>query len=232
MKKSSPPANLMIDPWFIDKIITYAEIKPSETVLEIGAGTGNLTEALARKACRVYAIERNMEFCSLLKKKFAGRNVEIVCGDVLKTRFPKYDKIVSNLPYSISKKITERLLAEGLKYAVLVYQKEFAEKLVAKPGSDNYRFISALAQSCAEIDILDMIPPCAFSPQPKVDSVIVRMRQVMVPEDDYVVFLRNLFNHKNKMLRNLIDVKEMDEENRPCDLPPKELRRIYLDSIK
>ena len=228
MKKSSPPANLMVDVRFIEKIIAYSDLKPSETVLEIGAGTGNLTVALAEKAGRVYAIERNTEFCGGLKKRFSGkRNVEIICGDALRIKFPEYDKIVSNLPYEISKKITERFLTEGFKYAVLVYQKEFAQKLVAKPGNDNYRFISALAQSCAEIEVLDTIPPNAFSPQPAVDSSIVRMRQTMVPEEDYVIFLRDLFNHKNKMLRTLIDVDEEFSEKRPCELSPQELRRVY-----
>jgi len=231
MKKKENTANLMVDRKSIERICGYADIGRSDSVLEIGAGTGNLTEALAAHAGHVYAVEKNAGFCGILEGKFSGAgNVEIICGDALRVGFPSFDKVVSNLPYHISRKFSERLLQEKFNLAVIVYQKEFAEKLVALPGSDSYRNISALAQSCAKIEVLDTIPPEAFSPKPKVYSSIVRMRQKMLPEKEYVEFLRTLFSQKNKLVEKILgrNVPPAFAKKRPRQITPAELRRLYL----
>ena len=214
----------------LKKICGYAGIKESEIVLEIGAGTGNLTEFLIDKSKFVYAIEKDNVFCATLKKRFAGLgNIEVINADALKIDLPEFDKVVSNLPYDISRKVTEKLLKEKFRLGVLVYQKEFTEKLTATPKTKSYRFISALTQSCTDVEILDEIPPKAFNPQPKVYSAIARIKPRIRAEEGYINFLHILFNQRNKRIKNLIKVKGLEnlQERRVFELSPEELSELY-----
>jgi len=218
----------MVDEELMERICGYASLKSSDCVLEIGAGTGNLTSHLAKHAGRVYAVERDARSCGLLEKRLSGAGkVEIVCADALKTPFQSFDKIVSNLPYEISRKVTERILSEKFGVAVLVFQKEYAEKLTAKPGSDNYRFISALAQFSAGIEVLEIVSPKAFRPEPKVYSAVVRLKQKRIPERGYIDFLHKVFNHRNKKLKKLFPAMESLRDIRGFELSPEELRKVY-----
>lgn len=222
--------HFMIDRDIIKTMCAYADLTGADTVLEIGAGTGNLTEWLVRNCKFVYAIEKNREFIDILRDKFSSwNNVEIIHANALKIDFPGFNKTVSNLPYSISRKITEKLLREKFDLGILVYQKEFAEKLVANAGSGMYKFIGALAQSCAKINVLDPIPPSAFEPVPNVWSAIVKIRPEMTADDMYIKFLHSLFNHRNKKITNIIDgnVPEKFEGMRPFDLEISDLRELY-----
>jgi len=221
----------MTDPALIRKICDYASLGGKESVLEIGAGTGNLTAELAGRAGRVYAIEKDPRLFSVLEGRLKGAlNVELICGDALRMHLPETDLWVSNMPYSISRKAVERMLSVNYHRGVIVFQREFAEKLVARPGSDSYRFISAYAQSCAEIEVLDTIPPEAFSPRPRVYSSIVRFRQSLLPEKEYVRFLRTLFTQKNKTLGKVLRTSVPSDyaKKRAGRLTPEELRRLYL----
>lgn len=231
-------ANLMINKFFINKIVGYADLRKTDSVLEIGAGTGNLTEKLLSFGCVVYAVEKNRRFCRMLEEKFGGKeNFNLVCGDALEVVFPECNKIVSNLPYEISRKITEKILKQNYELAVLVYQKEFAEKLVAKPGNRNYRFISALTQSYAKVEVLDTIPPNAFKPMPKVSSAIVRLINLQPVEEKYAAFLRTLFSHRNKKISKVLKLEGLGGvgEKKCCQLSAEELKQlysIYLNQIK
>jgi 16S rRNA (adenine1518-N6/adenine1519-N6)-dimethyltransferase len=228
--KAKAKANLMVDEALIKRICDYSSLGKTESVLEIGAGTGNLTAELLSRAGRVYAIEKDPGFVEKLRGRFAlQKNLEIISGNALKTDFPPTDKIASNLPYDISKKITEKILQQDYSIAVLVYQKEFAVKLSAKPGSENYRYISALTQSFAKIEVLETISPAAFAPQPKVNSAIVRLRQIRKLDEGYMLFLRKLFNQRKKKVKKLVDydVDPQIGEKRPFQLAPEELALIY-----
>ncbi len=223
-------ANLMIDEELIRRICDYASLKQSDRVLEIGAGTGNLSAELAKRAGTVYAVERDARSCSFLEKRFSeAKNVEIICADALKIGYPSFDKIVSNLPYEISRKVTERILSVRFGLAVLVFQKEYAEKLSAEPGNGNYRFISALAQFSADIEVLEIVPAKAFRPAPRVQSAVVRLRQKEVPEAGFVDFLHKVFNYRNKKLKKLFPSAEGLPDTRGSRLSPEELRKVYLD---
>ena len=113
MLKRRDKQHLMVDRCVLEKICGYAGIKESEIVLEIGAGTGNLTGCLVDKSKFVYAIEKDNVFCGTLKKRFMNhRNIKVLNADALKIDLPGFDKVVSNLPYDISRRITERLLGE------------------------------------------------------------------------------------------------------------------------
>ena len=230
MKGKKPVANLMIDASLIRRICDYADLKKTDRVLEIGAGTGNLSRELAKRAGHVYAVEKDARLFGVLRERLKGAgNVEPVCGDALKIALPEYDKIVSNMPYEISRKAVEHLLRTDYRLSVLVFQKEFAEKLCASPGHDNFRFISALAQSCSDIELLEEILPTAFSPEPPVMSKVVRMRQKCILEDGYVAFLHRVFDHRNKRLGGLFKGKDMGQykDKRGFELSTDELFSAY-----
>ena len=106
-------------------------------MLEIGPGTGNLTEALAARAGRVYAVEIDPDLAAQLSGRFS--NVQVINGDALKVELPHYNKIVSNLPYQISSKITYRLLSRPFETAVLMYQWEFARRMTRSPRQRGVR---------------------------------------------------------------------------------------------
>ncbi|RLG10172.1 ribosomal RNA small subunit methyltransferase A [Candidatus Pacearchaeota archaeon] len=236
--------HFLVDEKILEKMCDYAEVKKGDKILEIGAGTGNLTEKLLSRGAFVYAIEKDPSLVLKLKNRFLytnkKKNLVIIKGDALKLKFPKFDKVVSSLPFLISRKITEKLIATDFNLGILVYQKEFVRKLIAKKKSKNYRFISALVQSyCSKIEILENISPTSFEPSPNVVSTIVKIVQKKEKKElneDYINFLRILFNHKNKKIRNVIPycksisinlIPEKFKNKRVFELSPDELIEIY-----
>jgi len=136
--------NFLIDKKVAERELEYASIEKNDVVLEIGPGKGIITKLLSEKAQKVIAIEIDEKLVSELKE-FLPDNVLLISGDALKVDFdllPKFNKIVSNLPFHISSPITFKLLDFDFSLAVLIYQKEFAERMVAKSGSKDYSRIS------------------------------------------------------------------------------------------
>ena len=125
-------------------------------MLEIGPGTGNLTEALAARAGRVYAVEIDPDLAAQLSGRFS--NVQVINADALKVELPDYNKIVSNLPYQISSKITYRLLSRPFEMAVLMYQWEFAMRMTAAAGSEEYGRLAMVVGFFCRIEILEKVP--------------------------------------------------------------------------
>ncbi|MHB8119393.1 MAG: 16S rRNA (adenine(1518)-N(6)/adenine(1519)-N(6))-dimethyltransferase RsmA [Methanothrix sp.] len=217
------------------RIATYAELKPEDNVLEIGPGTGNLTEALASRAGRVYAVEIDPDLAAQLSGRFS--NVQVIKGDALKVELPHYNKIVSNLPYQISSKITYRLLSRPFETAVLMYQWEFAKRLAAAAGSEEYGRLAMVVGFFCRIEILEKVSKMAFRPVPQVDSAIVRLQpRLDRPEADPADFMRlaeGLFNNRRKKVKKGLAalgagpraLAELDAallERRPEDLSPDE----------
>ncbi len=158
-----------------DRIIENASLSESDTVLEIGCGTGFLTEKLVEKS-RVIGIEKDKRLASILKNRFQNnQNFILVCDDALKIEFPPFTRIVSNLPYQISAPITFKILKYEFEKGVLMYQKEFAEKMVAKPKTSNYSRLSLNLSVLADVRILEFVSKDAFYPRPKVDSAVVEI---------------------------------------------------------
>jgi len=188
MRGRKPGANLMVDRGLIQRLCVYASVSRADSVLEIGAGTGNLTGELAARAGRVYAIEKDPKLYGILCRRLGGAgSVSLLCADALRVSLPCFDKVVSNMPYEISRRGLERLLSMKYGLAVMVFQREYARKLAAPAGADNYRFISALAQSCSKVEVLEDVPPEAFRPAPHVCSSVVRLTQRAVPEEGYIL---------------------------------------------
>ncbi len=188
----------------------YAAVGKNDAVLEIGAGTGTLTEFLSKRAKKVIAIEFDRKFCEILTEKFKNSNVEVVQGDVLELKLPKFNKIVSNIPYHISSPITFLLFAHEWDVAVICYQKEFAERMVATPGARDYSRLSVMVDYFAECELLETVGKAKFFPAPRVDSAIVRITPrkkkpyKVADEKKFFEIATLLFQHKKQSVRNAL----------------------------
>ena len=206
--------NFLVDRYVLSRIADYAELNPTDRILEIGAGTGNLTEVLSRRAGRVYAVEVDSGLAAGLRGRFA--NVEVISGDALKVELPDYNKVVSNLPYQISSKITYRLLSKPFDLAVLMYQKEFATKLIALPGTAEYGRLSMVAGHYARAEILESVSRTAFQPNPRVGSAIVRLRprpdRLDVNHENFMRLATGLFSHRRKKLGPALEAMGISRE--------------------
>ena len=205
--------NFLIDSKTAEREIKYADITNDDIVLEIGPGKGILTKLLANSAKKVIAIEIDKNLIDRLKKSIPD-NVEIIHGDCVKIDFnmlPKFDKIVSNLPFQISSPITFKFLEHDFKLAVLIYQKEFADRMIAKAGSKNYSRLSVGIYYKTKCELLETIPKTSFRPQPKVDSCIIRLAPRKTPpfevlnEIFFQKLTKNLFNNRRKKIKNTLE---------------------------
>lgn len=243
MKRYKRDQHFLIDEQVLERIIGYGKLDHSDTVLEIGAGYGNLTAKLAKRAGKVIAIEVDPELAPSIKKL---ENVEVILGDALKEEFPHFNKVISNLPYSISSPVTFKLLEHGFELGILMYQHEFAKRLVASPGSKDYGRLSIAVQHHARVDILEVVSRHAFSTPPEVDSAIVRVVPRPQPYeirdvDFFMRFITAAFSQRRKKLRNailnnaaMLGIKESALEKLPQDileqraetLSPEELAKL------
>lgn len=223
----------VVDLTVLEKMVDHAHLSREDVVLEIGAGIGNLTRLLAQCAGEVISIERDMRLIKILHGQMRGlANVQIVHGDALRVELPKFNKVVANLPYGISSDITFRLLEHKFELAVLMYQQEFAERLVAKPGSSDYSRLTVNAYYRAHVELLGEVPPEAFVPQPKVTSAIVRLRPREPPfkvSDERIFFdvVRALFQHRRQRVRNAL-YRSFGEVFSGMKIPKAE-RRAMID---
>lgn len=180
--------NFLVDSSYLDVIISAADLGRADAVLEIGAGTGILTQALAERAAHVIAVELDDRLVEILRANFASSpNVDIVHADILDlglTELMQFDrvayrkcKVVANLPYYITSPVILKLLEEVrfFERIVVLVQKEVAERMVAAPGSKRYGAFSVVVQYHAVPEIVAIVPPEAFRPAPKVDSAVVRL---------------------------------------------------------
>lgn len=206
--------NFLVDSGVLSRIADYAELNPADNILEIGAGTGNLTAVLSRRAGRVYAVEVDGGLAAGLRGRFD--NVEVISGDALKVEFPDCNKVVSNLPYQISSKITYRLLSRPLELAVLMYQREFAKKLIAVPGTADYGRLSMVTGHYVSAEVLEYVSKTAFRPNPQVGSAIVRLRprpdRLDVNPESFMRLATGLFSHRRKKLGPALEAMGISRE--------------------
>jgi len=194
--------HFMADEKTLKKIVSAAKIKPEETVLEIGAGVGNLTKLLAKKAQKVYAIEKDSSISGALKEELAEfKNVEIIIGDALKVFISPYDKLVSNLPYQICEALLQKLTLTEFKLAVICVPEKFAERLLAKRGDKSYSLLTIKAQAFFDIKLIADVPRAAFIPVPRVDSKIV----TLAPKKKrgfFEYFIQEFLREDDKLAKN------------------------------
>jgi 18S rRNA (adenine1779-N6/adenine1780-N6)-dimethyltransferase len=169
------------NPAVVSAIVAKAAIKPTDTVLEIGPGTGNMTVPLLRQSKNVVAIEYDDRMTRELLKRVEGtddeRKLKVVQGDAVKTRFPFFDVCVANVPYQISSALVFKLLSHRpmFRCAVIMFQEEFALRLTARPGEALYCRLSVNTQLLAKVDQLMKVGRNNFRPPPKVESRVVRI---------------------------------------------------------
>ncbi|SEW30850.1 16S ribosomal RNA methyltransferase A [Halobacterium jilantaiense] len=204
--------HFLVDDRVLDRIPTYAEAFDCSHVLEVGAGTGALTDRLLAVAGHVTAVERDADYAEFLREEFADEiaagDLTVLQGDALDVDLPEFSCSVSNLPYGVSSEVTFRLLPEG-EPLVLMYQLEFAERMAAEPGTSDYGRLSVAAQHYADVELVETVPAEAFDPQPRVQSAVVRLTPrapdyEVGDEAFFLDFVKALFTQRRKTTRNAI----------------------------
>ncbi|CAI9762511.1 unnamed protein product [Fraxinus pennsylvanica] len=211
--------HILKNPLLIDSIIQKSGIKPTDVILEIGPGTGNLTKKLLEVGKSVIAVELDPRMVLELQRRFQGTpsstRLKVIQGDVLKCDLPYFDICVANIPYQISSPLTFKLLSHRplFRCAVIMFQREFAMRLVAQPGDNLYCRLSVNTQLLARVNHNDFHPSLLIRPPPKVDSSVVRIEPrkplpaVNFKEWDGLV--RICFNRKNKTLGSIFRQKSV-----------------------
>lgn len=219
--KKSLGQNFLIDKNVQRKIIDACEFKPSDYVLEIGAGRGELTRLIAPKVAVVFALEIDSYLCKTLKDNLKGYpNVKIINQDILKinlkryfSHFKKRIKVVGNIPYYITTPIFEHLLEfkDKIGTIFITVQKEFAQRITALPESKDYGSLSCFLQYYTEPKVFFHIKRNSFFPVPKVDSCFLRLdvkqKTNLNKKREKLLFkiIRAAFNKRRKTLRNSLN---------------------------
>lgn len=227
--------NFLINPGILDKIVTAAELDKNDTVIEIGPGTGVLTEKLTEKSSRVIAVEKDRRLIEKLKEKFKNVNVEIIEKDILKLDVEELIenspyKLIGNIPYYITshllKTIFEKWPTPNL--VLLMVQKEVALRITAKPPRMNLLALSV--QFYAEPKIVSYVSRGSFRPMPKVDSAIIKLvplRQSRVVDneskDKFFKLIKTAFAGKRKQLKNTIGLEVLNKAGIKPKSRPEEL---------
>jgi 16S rRNA (adenine1518-N6/adenine1519-N6)-dimethyltransferase len=212
--------HFLVDDRVLDRIPGYLPDDADRGhLLEIGGGAGALTDRLLASlagagdpAGRLTVIERDAAFADFLREEFAAAvadgRLDVVAGDALDVELPPFTACVANLPYGVSSEVAFRLLP-AKRPLVLMFQAEFAERMVASAGESAYGRLSVSAQHYADVEIVERVPKEAFDPQPAVESAVVRC----LPRDpDYAVgdeafflrFVKALFTQRRKTVRNAV----------------------------
>ncbi len=231
--------NFMVEPSIFSKLSDYASLDKADVVLDAGAGFGFLTRFLANICKGVLAVEKDPRVTVVLRERLRGLvNVTVIEGDVLRVAVPSFSKVVSIPPYQISSRLLLWLFDRGFDCTVLVFQKEFAGRLVAAWGSEDYGWLTVVTSRSAKVELLDAVPKSMFYPPPEVDSVIVRLtpwKAVPFEVKDEAFFRRMvkwLFTQRNKKLGNALvpfitstlKVTKEDAEKLARNLPFREKR--------
>ena len=202
--------HILKNPLIVKAIVEKSNLKSSDTILEIGPGTGNVTVQILEKAKKCIAVEMDPRMAAELSKRVQGtplqQRLEIVVGDFLKVELPFFDICISNTPYQISSALVFKLLRHRplWRTCILMFQREFAMRLVAKPGDAHYCRLSANVQLLAHVTHVMKVGKNNFRPPPKVESSVVRMEPLYPPPpvdfDEWDGLLRILFVRKNKTI--------------------------------
>lgn len=199
--------NFLINKGIIEKIIVAAELSQDDVVLEVGPGTGVLTEELVKLAGRLIAVEKDPALFEKLKEKFSGvKNLELVNADIFRfmlhvSRF----KIVANIPYNVTGKFFQKFLSadNGVEMIVVMVQKEVGDKLLGRGGRT---LMTLAAELYGQAEKICDVAPGSFSPPPKIDSMVVRLRRGKTePAEQKIMRLAKMgfINKRKKLVSNL-----------------------------
>ncbi|KAJ7088554.1 S-adenosyl-L-methionine-dependent methyltransferase [Mycena crocata] len=216
--------HILKNPLIAQGIVDKANLRPTDQVLEVGPGTGNLTMRILEKAKHVTAVEFDPRMAAELTKRVQGkpeqRKLEIIIGDFVKAELPYFDVCISNTPYQISSPLIFRLLSHRPlpRVCILMFQREFALRLVARPSTDLWSRLSANVQLYAKVDHIMNVGKNNFRPAPMVESSVVRVVPIDPPPpvkfEEFDGLGRILFSRRNKtvhgnfMAKGVIDMLE------------------------
>ena len=212
--------NFVADPNTVRRIASLAELVPSDAVVEIGAGLGSLTLALAETGARVVAVEADRRLVEVLRAQVEPSGVDVVHGDALTLDFAELLgtrddwSLVANLPYNVAVPLVVRVLDDvpAVRRLLVMVQREVGERLAAGPGSRAYGAVSVKVAYHAEARVIATVPATVFVPKPRVESVLVRMERrpqvavdpAVVPAEQLFSIVRAGFAHRRKMLRRAL----------------------------
>ncbi len=234
--------HFLIDGNVVERVAEAAGVEPGETVLEVGAGLGCLTEALARRGAKVWAVEVDRGLVGVLRQQLGHWPlVQVIEGDILQLNLENWlgdsglSTVVGNLPYVITSPLLIRFLEEypRLTRIVVMVQLEVARRLTASPGTRDYGPLRLRVQYHAQVKILRTVPPAVFLPPPEVESALVRLCRretpaVQVPDSRWLFqVIRAAFAQRRKTLRNSLFSGLQGKLPRP--LLEKAMARAGLD---
>lgn len=251
--KKSLGQNFLTDSSVVGKIIQASELKSSDVVLEIGPGTGILTDELIKNAGQVLAVEKDFELTAKLQKRYKNtKNLKIIHQDALffdPFTLGKY-KVIANIPYNISSPLVRKFLENEPKpeLMVLMLQKEVAERITAKPGSSERGFLTLICEFFADAEIVTEVSRKSFYPVPKVDSAVVKIRiknqesRIKVEQKTFFNLIKAGFSSKRRQIHNslsgglrlskdqtlnLLNKAKIDPQARAEDLSLAEWLELY-----
>ena len=217
--QKSKGQHLLKNPMILNEIINKSGIKPTDIILEIGPGTGNLTMLLLEASKKVIAIELDPRMVAQLLKRVAvseyQNKLQLIQGDILKQKLPFFDLCVANIPYQISSPIVFKLLSHRplFRAAILLIQREFAMRLIAKPNTEFYCRLSVNVQLLSKVEHIMKVSKKNFVPPPKVESSVVRIEpKHPLPNINFIEWdglLRICFSRKNKTLGAIFKQKKI-----------------------
>jgi 16S rRNA (adenine1518-N6/adenine1519-N6)-dimethyltransferase len=214
--------HFLIDPSAADMLVRRSKITFDDSVMEIGAGLGALTIPLAKTARQVFAVETDSQLTKLLKTELLVHkltNVQIIENNILKVDIHALAEklshqlvVIGNLPYNISSQILIQLIhtRKDVKRAILMFQKELARRITAKPGSKDYGRLTVMLGYCAEIKSIATVTASHFYPVPKIDSEVVkinfRISRKYPEHDENMLFqvIKAAFGNRRKTLKNAL----------------------------
>ena len=160
--------NFLTDAAVLRREVACADIAAGDTVLEIGAGIGNLTQLLLERAGQVVAVEQDRQFAPCLKDlQRQHKHLRVIWGDALAVDFPRFDKAVANLPYQVALPIVFKLLNQRFERAVLMLPKRLAQRLCATVGQPGYSRIGVTVGRLAQVEWIEQVGKDAFFPRPR-----------------------------------------------------------------
>jgi len=220
--------NFLTDESVLTDIVSGAAVDDNDMVIEIGPGIGTLTRVLLEKAKVVNAVELDSKLIHILEQELKEySNLNLIHNDALKLDYDeligeeKSVKIVANLPYYITTPIISHLLTGGYKFKSLtvMIQKEVAERIAAKEDCKQYGALSLLVQYYCDVEVIRKVPPTSFIPQPKVDSLVIRMDRLDTPKvkpksiELFFMIIRQSFNMRRKTLWNSLKGLKLSAES-------------------
>ena len=232
MKRRRLGQHYLVDLEAIRRIVSLAGIGPSERILEIGTGRGGITRELMGLGSSFVGYEVDRGNFEETRRAVKGTKARIVLGDAFDEK-PEFDVLVSSLPYSESARFVRWLSSIAFSRAVVVLQEDFVKKMTAPPGDRDYRGVSALAQICFGIVVLDRVERASFSPQPRVNSVIVRFEPKLQVTSSEVAKVIRLFSLRRRRVDSAVAELGMKSDRsfslrRVVSLSPEEVHRLCM----